>query len=99
MIRHDLPAICDASESCMRALLLSDHLPMVSNEERNKEPNQAAVKVLEKVINIQQEHWPQIKRMASYTTYSQNEAERHEKEEVETISALAALSMGVTSRS
>ncbi|EDV26715.1 uncharacterized protein TRIADDRAFT_23354 [Trichoplax adhaerens] len=94
---HDLPAICDASESCMRALLLSDPMPAVSSEERNKEPNQAAVKVLEKVIQIQQEHWPQIKRMASYTKYSQNEAERHEKEEVETISALAALSMGVTS--
>ena len=49
---YDLPAICDASYECVRALLGDEPLPL-RHEELTRRPCQNAVDSLLKVINIQ----------------------------------------------
>ena len=49
---YDIPAICDATEHTIRALL-GDELQPISEEELNRKPCQAAVDTLRKTIDIQ----------------------------------------------
>ena len=49
---YDLPAICDASYECVRALLGDEPLPM-RHEELSRRPCQNAIDLLHKVIGIQ----------------------------------------------
>ena len=49
---YDLPAICDCSEECVRALLDGSSSP-VSEEELRRHPCQNAVDTLQKTIAIQ----------------------------------------------
>lgn len=49
---YDLPAICDCSEECVRALLDGNSSP-VSEEELRRHPCQNAVDTLQKTIAIQ----------------------------------------------
>ena len=49
---YDLPAICDASYECVRALLGDEPLPM-RHEELSRRPCQNAIDSLHKVIGIQ----------------------------------------------
>ncbi|XP_041073502.1 histone deacetylase 5 isoform X1 [Carcharodon carcharias] len=89
---HDLTAICDASESCVSALL-GNELDPLPQEILQQKPNANAVASLEKVIEIQSKHWSSVKRYASTVGYSLLEAQKHEKEEAETVTALASLSV------
>ncbi|XP_069760743.1 histone deacetylase 5 isoform X5 [Narcine bancroftii] len=89
---HDLTAICDASESCVSALL-GNELDPLPQEILQQKPNANAVASLEKVIEIQSKHWSSVKRYASTVGYSLLEAQNHEKEEAETVTALASLTV------
>ncbi|KAG2460781.1 HDAC5 deacetylase, partial [Polypterus senegalus] len=89
---HDLTAICDASESCVSALLGSELEPLPQSLLQQK-PCPKAVASLEKVIEIQSKHWGSIVRYASTVGLSLLEAQKREKEEAETVTAMASLSV------
>ncbi|GFU59775.1 histone deacetylase 4 [Nephila pilipes] len=91
---YDLPAICDSSQECVKALL-GDECTPIKEEEMQRKPCQSALDVLQKTIAVQATHWPCIKRWAHTIGYSAVEAQQKEKEEVETVTALASLSMAV----
>ncbi|KFM68134.1 hypothetical protein X975_27199, partial [Stegodyphus mimosarum] len=91
---YDLPAICDCSQECAKALL-GDECTPIKEEEMQRKPCQTAFDVLQKTVAVQATHWPCIKRWAHTIGYSAVEAQQKEKEEVETVTALASLSMAV----
>jgi histone deacetylase 4/5 len=49
---YDLPAICDAAQECVKALLGEETSPM-REEELCRPPNQNAIDTLQKTIAIQ----------------------------------------------
>lgn len=91
---YDLPAICDCSHECTTSLLGDECSPM-KDDEISRRPCQAAVEVLQRIVAIQAPHWPCIKRWAHTINYSILEAQQKERE-VETVTALASLSVAVT---
>ncbi|NXX82181.1 HDAC7 deacetylase, partial [Urocolius indicus] len=91
---HDLTAICDASEACVSALL-GNELDPLPEESLKQKPNPNAVRSLETVIQVQSEYWVALQRFASKLSCSFLEAQHHEAEEVETVTALASLSVAV----
>ncbi|KAK1166291.1 histone deacetylase 4-like isoform X1 [Acipenser oxyrinchus oxyrinchus] len=93
---HDLTAICDASETCVSALL-GNELSPIPQEVLQQRPNPNAVQSMEKVIEIQGKYWRSLQRHASTVDYSLIEAQKLETEETETVTAMASLSVGVKS--
>ncbi|NWU66354.1 HDAC4 deacetylase, partial [Pterocles burchelli] len=91
---HDLTAICDASEACVSALLGNELDPLPEESMRQK-PNPNAVRSLEAVIQVQSKYWVAVQRFAPKLGCSFLEAQHHEAEEVETVTALASLSVAV----
>ncbi|XP_033927351.1 histone deacetylase 7 isoform X4 [Melopsittacus undulatus] len=91
---HDLTAICDASEACVSALLGNELDPLPEESMRQK-PNPNAVRSLEAVLQVQSKYWVALQRFASKLGCSFLEAQHHEAEEVETVTALASLSVAV----
>ncbi|XP_042904634.1 histone deacetylase 4 isoform X2 [Parasteatoda tepidariorum] len=91
---YDLPAICDSSQEVVKALLGEECTP-IKEEEMQRKACQSAIDVLQKTIAVQATHWPCIKRWAHTLGYSALEAQQKEREEVETVTALASLSMAV----
>ncbi|XP_066928350.1 histone deacetylase 4-like [Clytia hemisphaerica] len=91
---YDLQSLCDSSEQCIRALLGGATLELTEEALMTK-PHDNAVKCLEKAVQIQGKYWPGVKRAASLVNSSQNSAKRLEKEENETVNALASLSVRV----
>ncbi|XKL65443.1 hypothetical protein PGB90_008863 [Kerria lacca] len=87
---YDLPAICDCSEECVRALLDGNSSP-VSEEELRRQPCQNAIDTLQKTIAIQLQHWPVLKKLAHTVGLSAVEAQLCEENEA--ITAMASLSM------
>ncbi|XP_018425072.1 PREDICTED: histone deacetylase 7 isoform X2 [Nanorana parkeri] len=92
---HDLTAICDASEACVSALL-GNELDPLSEETLRQRPNPNAVRSLETVIQVQSKYWTSVKRFASKIAYSLLEAQKLDRDEVDTVTALASLSVGRT---
>ncbi|XP_054859347.1 histone deacetylase 7 isoform X2 [Eublepharis macularius] len=89
---HDLTAICDASEVCVSALL-GDELEPLPEETLQQKPNANAVRSLETVIQVQSQYWTSVRRFAPTVGYSFLEAQHRDTEEVETVTALASLSV------
>ncbi|XP_066998225.2 histone deacetylase 4 isoform X3 [Anabrus simplex] len=89
---YDLPSICDSAQECVRALLGDEPSP-IREEELRRPPCQNAIDTLQKTIAIQLSHWPCIKRTAHTVEFSAIEAMQKEKEETETVTAMASLSM------
>ncbi|KAH8042397.1 hypothetical protein HPB51_022721 [Rhipicephalus microplus] len=89
---YDLPSICDCSQECVAALLGDECTPL-REEEVTRQPCTAAVQLLQKTAAIQAPHWPCVKKWAPTISSSLLEAQQKEKEEVETVTALASLSM------
>ncbi|KAJ8264603.1 hypothetical protein GJAV_G00151180 [Gymnothorax javanicus] len=89
---HDLTAICDASESCVSALL-GEELDPLPQAVLQQEPCPKAAASLEKVIEIQSEHWNSVQRFAPTVGLSLLEARRREKDEADTLTAMASLTM------
>ncbi|XP_077979198.1 histone deacetylase 4-like isoform X2 [Glandiceps talaboti] len=93
---YDLAAICDCSEACSLSLL-GDEVAPLSEEAMHKQPNRNAVFSIERALKIQSEFWPSVQRLSNTVSYSLLEATTREKEEADTVTALASLSMGVHS--
>uniref|UniRef100_A0A8C6VNQ6 Histone deacetylase n=1 Tax=Naja naja TaxID=35670 RepID=A0A8C6VNQ6_NAJNA len=89
---HDLTAICDASEACVSALL-GNELEPLPEEILQQKPSTNAMHSLEAVIKVQSQYWSSVRRFAPTVGYSVLEAQRHDVEEVETVTALASLSV------
>ncbi|KAM5179938.1 histone deacetylase 7 isoform 5-T5 [Mantella aurantiaca] len=90
---HDLTAICDASEACVSALL-GNELDPLPEETLRQRPNPNAVRSLETVIQVQSKYWTSVKRFASKVRYSLLEAQKLDRDEVDTVTALKSLSVG-----
>lgn len=91
---YALQSLCDAAENCVRTLQ-GGPAAELSEETKQTKPHDNAVKSLEKVIDIQAKYWPSIKRLAAQVGSSLNGAKKMEKEEADTVNALASLSMQV----
>ncbi|XP_033367472.1 histone deacetylase 7-like [Parus major] len=68
--------------------------PLPEESVRQK-PNANAVRSLEAVIQVQSKYWVAVQRFASKLGCSFLEAQHHEADEVETVTALASLSVAV----
>ena len=89
---YDLAAICDSAQECVRALL-ADEPSQLREEELTRTPCQNAVETLQKTIAIQMSHWPCVKLNAHTVAMSAIEAGQKERDESDTVSAMASLSM------
>ncbi|KAG1678324.1 Histone deacetylase 4 [Nymphon striatum] len=89
---YDLPAICDASQNCLMALL-GDEIAPPKEEELRRKPCHNAVETLHRTVAVQAAHWPCIKGAIHTIEYSVLEFQQKDKEEADTVSALALLSV------
>ncbi|KAM9473426.1 histone deacetylase 5-like isoform 1-T1 [Salvelinus alpinus] len=89
---HDLTAICDASESCVAALL-GDELDPLPQAVLQQKPCPKAAASLERVIEIQSKHWSSLQRLATTVGQSLMDAQRREKDEADTVTAMASLTV------
>uniref|UniRef100_A0A3B3Q227 Histone deacetylase n=1 Tax=Paramormyrops kingsleyae TaxID=1676925 RepID=A0A3B3Q227_9TELE len=91
---YDLTAICDASEACVSALLGIEMEPL-PEETLQQKPSVNAVRSLQRVLLVHGEYWPSVKHTVHTVDLSFRQAQRHEHEENDTVTALASLSVGV----
>ncbi|XP_040918008.1 histone deacetylase 5 isoform X1 [Toxotes jaculatrix] len=101
---HDLTAICDASEACVSALLgdttlCSSQCDSVFQWPQEK-PCPKACASLERVIEIQSKHWSCLQSLSQTSGHSLLDGPlgalgQSEKDEAETVSAMASLSVDV----
>ncbi|CAD7091315.1 unnamed protein product [Hermetia illucens] len=89
---YDLPAICDSAQECVKALL-GDEPAAIVDSELARPPCQNAIDTLQKTIAIQMSHWPCVRRLAHTVGMSAMHALKAEREESETVTAMAGLSM------
>ncbi|KAJ7992575.1 hypothetical protein DPEC_G00280110 [Dallia pectoralis] len=89
---HDLTAICDASESCVAALL-GDELESLPQAVLQQKPCPKAAASLERVIEIQSKHWSSLQRLAPTVGQSLIDAQRREKDEADAVTAMASLTV------
>uniref|UniRef100_A0A8C1UBF2 Histone deacetylase n=1 Tax=Cyprinus carpio TaxID=7962 RepID=A0A8C1UBF2_CYPCA len=90
---HDLTAICDASEACVSALLgIEEPLP---ESTLLQTPNANAVLSLQRVLQIQSQYWSSLKPLVGTEGMSFLGAQRKDCEEMDTVNAMASLSVGV----
>ncbi|CAI5674169.1 unnamed protein product [Oreochromis niloticus] len=95
---HDLTAICDASEACVSALL-GDPCDSMFQWPQEK-PCPKAYASLERVIEIQSKHWSCLQSLSQTSGHSLLDGPlgaqgQSEKDEAETVSAMASLSVDV----
>uniref|UniRef100_A0A8D3B4I4 Histone deacetylase n=1 Tax=Scophthalmus maximus TaxID=52904 RepID=A0A8D3B4I4_SCOMX len=91
---HDLTAICDASESCVSALL-GDTCESACQWPQEK-PCPKACASLERVIEIQSKHWSCLQTSGHSLLDDPLGAQgQSEKDEADTVSAMASLSVDV----
>ncbi|XP_076018027.1 histone deacetylase 4 isoform X2 [Genypterus blacodes] len=89
---HDLTAICDASEACVSSLLGNELEPLPDSLLQQR-PNSNAVRSMEKVLETHGKYWRSLQRSASIVGCSLSESLKQEKEETETVTAMASLSV------
>ncbi|XP_033103185.1 histone deacetylase 4-like [Anneissia japonica] len=93
---YNLTSICDAAEACANVLLGHDEPDLkVPKEVLEKRPCKNAVLCLQKTVQIQSEFWTSVRRKANIIACSAIEAAEKEREEMETVNAMASLSMQV----
>ncbi|XP_022603700.1 histone deacetylase 5 [Seriola dumerili] len=99
---HDLTAICDASEACVSALL-GDAVRRgvtLSSIIIHEKPCPKACASLERVIEIQSKHWSCLQSLSQTSGHSLLDCPlgakgQSEKDEADTVSAMASLSVDV----
>ncbi|KAM5249576.1 histone deacetylase 7 isoform 5-T8 [Hipposideros larvatus] len=91
---HDLTAICDASEACVAALL-GNKVDPLSEEGWKQKPNLNAIRSLEAVIRVHSKYWGCMQRLASCPESWVPRVPGADAEEVEAVTALASLSVGI----
>ncbi|NXH26913.1 HDAC7 deacetylase, partial [Myiagra hebetior] len=93
---HDLTAISRCQPPCPPCAPPVPPQPEPLPEESvRQKPNANAVRSLEAVIQVQSKYWVAVQRFASKLGCSFLEAQHHEADEVETVTALASLSVAV----
>ncbi|XP_035293020.1 histone deacetylase 7 isoform X6 [Cricetulus griseus] len=90
---HDLTAICDASEACVAALL-GNKVDLLSEEGWKQKPNPNAIRSLEAVIRVHRKYWGCMQRLASCPDSWLPRVPGADAE-VEAVTALASLSVGI----
>ncbi|CAO2601106.1 Histone deacetylase 7 [Lemmus lemmus] len=90
---HDLTAICDASEACVAALL-GNKVDPLSEEGWKQKPNLNALRSLEAVIRVHRKYWGCMQRLASCPDSWLPRVPGADAE-VEAVTALASLSVGI----
>ncbi|XP_021081157.1 histone deacetylase 7 isoform X3 [Mesocricetus auratus] len=90
---HDLTAICDASEACVAALL-GNKVDPLSEEGWKQKPNPNAIRSLEAVIRVHRKYWGCMQRLASCPDSWLPRVPGADAE-VEAVTALASLSVGI----
>ncbi|XP_059103143.1 histone deacetylase 7 isoform X1 [Peromyscus eremicus] len=90
---HDLTAICDASEACVAALL-GNKVDPLSEEGWKQKPNPNAIRSLEAVIRVHRKYWGCMQHLASRPD-SWLPRMPGADAEVEAVTALASLSVGI----
>ncbi|XP_036991427.2 histone deacetylase 7 isoform X4 [Artibeus jamaicensis] len=90
---HDLTAICDASEACVAALL-GNKVDPLSEEAWKQKPNLNAIRSLEAVIRVHSKYWGCMQRLASCPESWVPRVPGADAE-VEAVTALASLSVGI----
>ncbi|CAH6791398.1 Hdac7 [Phodopus roborovskii] len=90
---HDLTAICDASEACVAALL-GNKVDPFSEEGWKQKPNPNAIRSLEAVIRVHRKYWGCMQRLASCPDSWLPRVPGADAE-VEAVTALASLSVGI----
>nr|XP_048694287.1 histone deacetylase 9 isoform X3 [Caretta caretta] len=90
---HDLTAICDASEACVNALL-GNELEPLPEDMLHQTPNMNAMASLQKTTEIQSKYWKSVKPYPVLVGCALAETQKQEREETETVSAMASLSVG-----
>uniref|UniRef100_A0A673H8U1 Histone deacetylase n=1 Tax=Sinocyclocheilus rhinocerous TaxID=307959 RepID=A0A673H8U1_9TELE len=79
---HDLTAICDASESCVAALL-GDEVPIIHSHASEQY-----------MIGLYlSKHWTSVQRLAPTVGQSLLDTQRREKDEADTLTAMASLTV------
>ncbi|XP_037702451.1 histone deacetylase 7 isoform X2 [Choloepus didactylus] len=91
---HDLTAICDASEACVAALL-GNKVDPLSEEGWKQKPNLNAIRSLEAVIRVHSKYWGCMQRLSSCPDSWVPRVPGADPEEVEAVTALASLSVGI----
>ncbi|XP_021950549.1 histone deacetylase 4 isoform X4 [Folsomia candida] len=97
---YDLPAICDSSQECVKALL-GEQITPIPEEELLRTPSAPAVDTLLQTMTVQKPHWPCIKRslvscsaVEAAATSMEGKILLRERVESETVTAnMASLSM------
>lgn len=89
---YDLPSICDSAEECVR-VLLGDTPSQISALELARSPCPNAAIALQKVFAAHAAHWPCLREASKTALCSFTDAARSEKEDKETVTAMASLSM------
>nr|XP_033786835.1 histone deacetylase 4-like [Geotrypetes seraphini] len=92
---HDLTAICDASEACVNALL-GNKLDPLPEDCLNLIPNSNGASSLKKITDIQSKYWKSVERYSVPAGSCLADTQKREREETETVSAMASLSVHVT---
>ncbi|XP_076461218.1 histone deacetylase 4-like isoform X3 [Babylonia areolata] len=95
---YDITSICDATETCVRALLGEELMP-ISEKELTRPVCKPALDTLETTIRIQTRHWPCVKRYLGTISQTLMEAQKLDSVEADTVTALASLSMVAVKRS
>ncbi|XP_029404126.1 histone deacetylase 7 isoform X2 [Mus pahari] len=90
---HDLTAICDASEACVAALL-GNKVDPLSEESWKQKPNLSAIRSLEAVVRVHRKYWGCMQRLASCPDSWLLRVPGADAE-VEAVTALASLSVGI----
>ncbi|XP_042712354.2 histone deacetylase 9 isoform X6 [Chrysemys picta bellii] len=91
---HDLTAICDASEACVNALL-GNELEPLPEDMLHQTPNMNAMASLQKATEIQSKYWKSVKPYPVLVGCALAETQKQEREETETVSAMASLTVDV----
>jgi len=89
---YELDPLCDSAEACLRALL-NEKIELPLESELCRSPCRAAIDTLKTAIKSQIGYWPCIGKYAETLEWSYLEAQHRQRDESETLSALAGLSV------
>ena len=89
---YELMSLCASSEACMRALM-GEQFPPLEPSSLQRPPHPQAIASLEKTISSHKGYWPILTQRVHLLRISHGEAEKGEGDEVDTVHALASLSV------
>ncbi|XP_051753283.1 histone deacetylase 7 isoform X3 [Ctenopharyngodon idella] len=95
---YDVASLCDASQSCVSALVGNEPEPL-AEEELQRNPCANAVSSLETVLHAQSRYWRSVRSMLDTVSLSYVKAERRYSAGTEAALSLGGLTMAIPRRS